>query len=320
MTTELKINDWLYRALINNNSQLSFEVIPSYHVEKPKKLFKLYSPTKYAIESLLNNYVYANHPMQFNDLFDCHKNLIICDDDQNNQLTLAWLKELYGEQTFENLSQDQIKERIIEGRYDLAYITFGISSLTSDPNNVLMWAYYGNNQGFMVEYDCAMFPANFYGPFPINYQEKIIPISHKENNAQIAVLYQSNIKSKVWQHESEWRYLIRSADGSVLLPYNVSDDKNKTIHNRKFGYPKDTVLSISLGNRFFSHSEILEVSDDNILKIRFNNATDDRSKILLFAIENNLCINYALQQEDLMTVKFRKCVVEQKNNQEFWFH
>lgn len=316
---KLKKDGWLYEAILKN-SQLDFKITPPENFVKPKELFKLYSPVEYAVDSLTNDYLYGNHPMQFNDLFDCHKGLIICDDEENNRMTLQWLKETYGKEEFDGLSDIQLEERIIEGRYDLAYVTFGITSLTSDPNNVLMWAYYGNNQGYMVEYDVSKFPQNYYGPFPVNYQEKVSPISHKLNGAQLALLYQSNIKSKAWEHESEWRYLIRSEDGKPLIPYNVDIKELKGYHYRKFKYPKGTVKSISLGNRFFSPEEIQEISEDNILKVKFSSNIDYRIQILTFIILNKIELNYGLQQVDLMSIKFRKCIIEQKGKLEFWLH
>lgn len=312
------ILDRLYKVESNGFSN-KLSVIDLENNQLPKSLFRICAVNKYSVDSLLNNYIFGNHPRHFNDLFDCHKELIIIDDDNHKKLIKSFIKEYYKDVDFDSVSEQKQASLIEEAGYDLAYITFGISCFTSNPNNLLMWAYYCNNSGFMIEYDYSIFPENFQGPFPINYLEKIKPISIKENGPNISLLYQSNIKSIVWGHECEWRYLIRSSDAKPLVPYGNFEFKNAGLHDRKFNYPEESVLSISFGNRFFSPNEILEVSKEQILKVKFDKSNDDRIKILNYCIENpqvNAC--FALTENDLTSISFRKSKIEKKGKLEYW--
>lgn len=61
--------------------------------------------------------------------------------------------------------------------------------MTSDATNILMWSYYSNHQGFMIEFDITKFTTfKYHGPFPINYQDPIEAISLKEWGIEISIL------------------------------------------------------------------------------------------------------------------------------------
>ena len=84
-------------------------------------------------------------------------------------------------------------------------------------------------------------------------------------------------------------------------------------------------MSISFGNRFFSPFEILEISEDHILKVKLAepdvNKEDYRLKVLNYCVENpNVKVNYALTQKDLISIAFRRSTIEKKSDLEFWFH
>jgi len=58
-------NDWV---VIENG-------IPQ--ISEPKYLYKYYSLNNFSIDSLENDYLYLSNPKDFNDPFDCNRNLII---------------------------------------------------------------------------------------------------------------------------------------------------------------------------------------------------------------------------------------------------
>lgn len=316
---ELKQNGWIYRE-INQGTNIFFEIIAPEQVELPNTLYKLFTLNENSVDSLLNNYLFGCHPSQFNDLFDCHQNLVVQDDEDHRKVLLEYIKAVCVPGSLDGLNEEEMNRRVIEGGHHLAYNTFGISCFTSDPNNVLMWAYYGNNAGFMIEFDISLFPPNFQGPFPINYQKKVISISLKENGAPLSLLYQSNVKSKSWEHECEWRYLLRAIDGKPLLPPGWYTLKSMEHHNRKFSYPIECIKSITLGNRFLIPSEIVEITSDNILKAKLNSADDLKIKIFDFCVNNQIKINYGLPNNDLMTFDFRSSRLEKKNELEYWIY
>ena len=57
-------NDWV--VIENGTPQIS----------KPKYLYKYFSLNNFSIDSLENDYIYLSNPKDFNDPFDCNRNLI----------------------------------------------------------------------------------------------------------------------------------------------------------------------------------------------------------------------------------------------------
>ena len=53
-----------------------YSVLPNKVVKQPKTFFKYCALNEYSVDALTNMYVYATHPNQYNDLFDCNELLI----------------------------------------------------------------------------------------------------------------------------------------------------------------------------------------------------------------------------------------------------
>ena len=58
-------NDWV--VLENGTPQASM----------PRSLYKYFSLNNFSIDNLQNDYIYLSNPKDFNDPFDCNRNLII---------------------------------------------------------------------------------------------------------------------------------------------------------------------------------------------------------------------------------------------------
>lgn len=56
-----------------------YNIVPEGVISPPSTFFKYYALTEYNVEALTNLYVYAAHPKQFNDPFDCNEKLITFD-------------------------------------------------------------------------------------------------------------------------------------------------------------------------------------------------------------------------------------------------
>ena len=224
----------------------------------PETLFKYYSINKNSVDSVVNHYLFSPHPSFLNDKYDCSGELI-----DYSKLTLdhfinRFSKELklYSEQKVRELYNSN-KKWILERTFAdfnqiILFMKFGIISLTEDHKNILMWAYYSQNTGFVVKYNTALLPKDFFGPFPINYCEKLEKIDFAMYDSPLCVLFQSNIKQNLWEQEKEWRYLTYNRDGKYHPDNSAAD-----IKTRKYFYNLTAVEEIILGYDFFNPKEIM---------------------------------------------------------------
>jgi len=83
----------------------------------------------------------------------------------------------------------------------------GLFSLSSVPDNILMWSHYSSNhQGFVVGFDSKALLSDYEFDFmePINYQRSYPIISGLED--QSSQFYKKFFfKSELWSYEQEWR-------------------------------------------------------------------------------------------------------------------
>jgi hypothetical protein len=244
---------------------------------------------------LINQYIYATHPNQFNDIFDCNEELLDFDDYASIKAFLA--NSMAQEEIDNHINSNYagIKTFVQRNFREKAYRLWGVFSMTANPNNVLMWSYYSNNSGFCIEFDITKFPFKYYGPFPINYQSEIKAISIKKIGVQIGVLVQSNIKDAIWQHEDEWRLLIPAPEKQEMVSPNFEILKALGGHNRKFYYPLDAIISISLGNKFFSPDEIHDI-DEKSLEINLQQKFEQKSIVLDFLASNKILTHIGLRK------------------------
>lgn len=242
-----------------------YNIGPPFTSTLPSNFYKYYALTEHSVDALTNSYVYASHPNQFNDPFDCFEGIIEFSTwDDVNRLWCQLFKQI--KDTFSN-NLIEICNYSSKAFRTLLYRKLGIVSLSPDPNSSIMWAQYGSNNGFCLEYDIHKFPFAHFGPFPINYVEEL-PKSIKigEVGGHLAMLIQSNIKNKCWKYENEYRLLIPNPPfvdmlsfGNEAEKFNMSDE-----HDRKFKYPINALRSIRLGTKFFKIDLINTISVNEI--------------------------------------------------------
>ena len=106
---------------------------------KPKTLLKFFPLNEHSLKAISEEYLYAAHPWQFNDVYD-HV------DPRGDSL----------------LSKEE------QMRF---FLYNGVVSLSHPSNllNPLMWAHYTDYSGFVVEYDINSFSKYAFGPFFMNY-------------------------------------------------------------------------------------------------------------------------------------------------------
>lgn len=316
-----KINKygWTYQTN-GDKDNITFDIIPDKNIDKPTFLYKLYSLSDYSLDGLLNQYIYATHPQQFNDIFDCHEELIEFDDkDAVRHFIKTYASDFFpGDKLEDNIQNDFSKLSIFVKRNfrEMVYQQFGIFSMTSNPYNLLMWSYYNNHQGFFVEYDITKFPFKFHGPFPVNYQEDFGPISVNECGVPLAVLLQTNIKYNGWEHESEWRLLIESQER--MFSPSFESLRKLGGHDRKFKYPIEAIKTVGFGNRFFPPEE-LKIINDKIINITLKSDISRKQNILDFLILNNIRTCFA-QRDGLIKISYGGMVIEKMSDTEYVFN
>lgn len=311
---------WTYIAHVDEGKDIKYEVITPEKVDSPRCFHKLYSLSKNGVDSLVNQYVYATHPHQFNDLFDCHEDLIEFDDEEAVRFFCnEYAKEFFPDDKLERAIKEDFKNLSVfvkRNFKELIYGNFGVFSVTSNPYSILMWSYYTNHRGFMIEYDVNKFRFKYHGPFPLNYQENIEPISVKECGVPLAVLLQANLKYKGWEHENEWRLIIQSKDRMVIPSF----EKLKKLggHDRKFKYPIDAIKLVGFGNRFFAPEE-LNIIDDKILHVTIKDDIELKVQILDFLTANKISTCFA-EREGLMKIIYGGMVIEKIGENKYEFN
>ena len=221
----------------------SVSIIPPHQKPIPDSLYKFFSLTPYNLDALKNNYLYASHPVELNDKFDCYSDLIDYET-ATDHLIMTFLQNFHTKQEIiENFAELKTGFKFI---FPLAiYSGIGVISLTSKIKNPLMWAHYASaNHGFAIKFNHKYFHEKILGPYPINYQFEWEAISLE--NPMNAMIYATNVKSKVWEYEDEWRFI---GTGKDMSTPRYREGK-EFIENRKFKYQSKAIEEIILGNIF----------------------------------------------------------------------
>jgi hypothetical protein len=298
----------------------TYEIIPPEKKDKPTVLYKLYSFNDYALDSLLNTYVYATHPHLFNDIFDCYEDLIEFDDEE---VIRHFVKhnpsEIYSDKNIDEAIANNfqhVSTYVKRNFREQVYQGFGVLSMTSNAYNLLMWSYYTNHYGFFIEFDITKFSFKFHGPFPLNYQEKIEAMSIKECGVPLAMLIQTNLKYKGWEHEEEWRLLIESEERM----YSPTFERQRALggHDRKFKYPIEAIKTIGFGNRFFDPDELNAEKNGKVLHVTLKTNTDNKAKLLDFLIANNIHTCFTLR-DGIIKISYTGMVIEKKADKHYIF-
>lgn len=293
MEQKIDYNGFSYRININQENKTLEKLDILHNITEPKHLCKYYSLSNFSIDAVLNHYFYATHPKDLNDKHDCSAYLI----DYSNCNLSTFIKKIHeAEKTLYNRIESteeiikkyfhssekwRLERRLAELNAACLFSLFGIISLTSVDDNVLMWAHYAQNNGFLIKIDPSLMRNdNLYGAFPINYSSKLHTIESDSSVPILNVLYQSNIKSDIWSYENEWRYLY----------FNPNEREHISKSNRKMLYDKTALVEFVLGFNFFeSASSIRRYAEYDILKLRTKHKNYKlKRKLLNFITESGV--------------------------------
>ena len=252
----------------------------------PETLYKYYKLNDKSVEAIEEGYVYASHPYQLNDLFDCSEAIIKYDDKETvKKILRGSIPDIEIDEGFKN--NDKLFFHKLRFNLNVfIYSSIGIVSLTEDYLSVPMWSYYTNNAGFVVEFDHSKFDFLFHGPFQVNYKKKFRPVSIKKG-WDIGFLFQSNIKKQIWSHEKEWRILPDKEGYMEVKGFPVPD--NIKFEDRKFNYGRIAIKRIILANKFFDRpDEELIDNKDGTFRIELKTKKDFKGRLIKQIIDKNI--------------------------------
>lgn len=283
MKHEFEIGKWKY-IVSDIDNKIQYEIQPPIKKEQPDSLYKYYSLSKNAHNALNENYIFASHPFHFNDPYDCFKFLIDFDDTSfefyhqifKYSLEIIELRDLY-----EN-HREKLIILVQDYYFKTTFRQLGILCLSPNPIDLRMWAYYSSQKGFAIRFDLnklvSLCSKNndeiiYYGPFPINYQTEFLR-KKLSNDWLGTVLYHTNVKSDIWKHEDEYRYLI-AGKSDMFIPGEPKENRN----DRKVFYNPESILEIVLGFKFFDFDDKLEPDNSNIQKYKLDkNGIEENSE------------------------------------------
>jgi hypothetical protein len=294
---------WIYET---NNDPFSFKITPKQNCKKtPDKLFKFYSLNKNNLDALISRNIFASHPFQLNDLIDCNHDLV--------DFTKVTIIDFYNFYSVFGLTKKEISKKYDDDKnhcfnkfrsniHNSNFSQLGVISLSEDNTNLQMWTLYTKNEGFALEFNTFELkkPDNYFGPFPINYVEKLSKIPYKYGLTSI--LYQTNIKNNNWSNENEWRFLGYKPN---MDTFNINGDIfEKGEENRLFKYSEDALNSVCLGFQFFkgiysNSGELIDLS-----KLRFKKTEDFIKKELLNYLSIDFKKSIFILGIDTNTLKF----------------
>lgn len=261
----------------NYGNEFDFDIAYEKEIQTPIYLYKYYSNQDYNLEAFVEGYFYASESRQLNDLFDCSPEII-------GERDFSYLNEILCNISLgkpPKLKYNEFNKREIIKFYLVGsmFRNWGILSLTQEYNNQLMWSHYTQNQGFVLKINTAKLKSieseiiKFYKPFFINYLDKIedttkIYYNDFKESPRAVFLYLSNIKSKLWDYEKEWRVICQNRNPMKLPKLGENSGVD-----RKFFYSKDCIESIYLGVHFFDIAQEVTIGHNSTVEIRSKNCS-----------------------------------------------
>ncbi len=293
---------WQYAGQ-KNGDVMNFDVKPSEDKEIPDSFFKYCSLNEKSVEALTRCYVYASHPNQLNDSVDCNSQILDFQTASQEDLKSFYGAELYPKYLEVYGNEQNLRSNMHEHFKLVSYNHIGIVSLSTRNDSIYFWnSYAQSGQGFCIEWDVRNFPFRYFGPFPVHYVDKITPFK-VHSNIPTALLIQTNVKTKDWESEQEWRLLVSNPmgldfnswddDGSYSQQYNFGGE-----HNRKMKYPIEAIKSVTLGERFFRSPNIRQypITNDEREVVFLSKKETLRCRVLDFLSSVYLCA-YQIKNE-----------------------
>lgn len=289
MTRKFNYNGFTYTDTnVSQGNSLNVE----YNKEKPENLFKFFGLNKNSVSSLTENYLYAPHFFELNDYLDGSILFL----KSSKPIPFRYYKKFLGSFSGENKIED---EKIMRAYYKEDIKTnssgflglywhsisnkLGVISTTSKENNILMWPHYTNERGFQLKFKTntleksieSKMPGQYIGLCPINYCDELVQLDLKEiDSIFIPMLYCSTVKSRLWEYENEWRFIVSNKDMGIPFSKSGLDPRSDIPQNnssRRIYYDPNSIEGITFGTNFI-------IGEDFIIdRPRTNGVVDDKS-------------------------------------------
>jgi hypothetical protein len=214
-------------------------------------LFKYFPVDLYKVDKLARHQIQLTPPKYFNDPWDFLVRREPITDDEVRAQFEKFESELGGSVDFDEFKTSVTRAEFVEREgpemQDSLSTILGVVSLTGDPYNRLMWAYYADShRGFVAEFAHgpkkeAQRVEAVMSPFGI-----AIKVAYEPNLQKFKTDFSNSIevyftKHRKWIHEEEWRVV-------ELLAKAVPEQKN----GKKFyllGFKPAYLVRIILGLR-----------------------------------------------------------------------
>ncbi len=232
---------------------------------------------------LFNHELFFSSAAQFNDPFDAtlpfkYDEKELTEDNIFKKYysviqrkNLEWKEEqihqlAYEEQRKGHIKDDRQQERFEENITKQIHETIGIVSLTTTPENILMWSHYANSHtGFCIGLDSKFIFKNF-GPH-LTLQQMIYDAEIPRIGLfDIPTVYFTKIlstKSDLWKYEKEYRFMNRNFVNKTL---DITSHALKEIH---LGAKMDQKIKFDLISKIIETFPAMKIFDCSISKTEF---------------------------------------------------
>lgn len=167
-----------------------------YKITCPQRLY-MYFKAEGAEKFLENHNLKLSDPRKCNDPFECTI-------DYNASLKTTGFKDLYP--NYEPLNERDILD--LRTKWLETHKHLRISCFTEEATNILMWAYYAEQQkGICIEFDPSKDPLFFKNLREVRYETKLATIGKGIRDDELDYSEVLTTKAKRWQHEKEWRVI-----------------------------------------------------------------------------------------------------------------
>lgn len=288
----------LYYCFDHIDGRDIFSVQSPRNVPVPAQLYKYYALSNTSVDALTNHYLFASSPEMLNDRFDSSNRLIDLSLPDNIQDCNAFLKR-HGLRTIRDTWENRIllHENVKGCLAKDIFAKWGIVSMASENDDILMWSHYAKDSGYCVCFDTKHFDGNGQGPFPIHYG-KLRPSLINEDEVPLIPIIQMCQKHTKWKYEKEYRYLVDLTH----------------VNGRQYEYPIRAIVGIYLGTRFFEKNWVMKKGEIQVgdWRVKFKGTKVDllKKRIIDFALENRVPVYLDWTTElckiDFMPIEIRK--------------
>jgi hypothetical protein len=184
---------------------------------------------------IVHSRLYFAKPSQLNDPFECR---IPPDFEASELAREAYWREAVARQRLNPRDRKALIRKMVgltrtpNGRRKLTEQTYqaldknGVTCFAPSPCKTLMWSYYGEGHTgvavrFKTDLDELMRFGQLHGmilPVPVRYQQGFPRIEFYAQDQSERALALVGTKSKDWEHEEEWRFLLPGRSGVMRIP------------------------------------------------------------------------------------------------------